>query len=155
MIHDFQQESPLPGVRFQFPATPWFFQGHRSIPAARCVSNKSCNTRPWLLLSRARYLVTNIHRGAPNNLGASKGHHAHYAPYLVGLEIVKGNPSNSEWFVKKEKWSTQAKLPQMVMICDNVILWIDDRVLVFGEDMWRYKIMNLNLYCTSIILYLD
>lgn len=50
---------------------------------------------PWLLLSRARYLVTNIHRGAPNNLGASKGHHAHYAPYLVGLEIVKGNPSNS------------------------------------------------------------
>ncbi|CAE7705468.1 unnamed protein product [Symbiodinium microadriaticum] len=33
----------------------------------------------------SRYLVTNIHRGAPNNLGASKGHHAHYVPYDFSL----------------------------------------------------------------------
>ena len=117
MIHDFQQESLLLGVRFQFPATPWFFQGHRSIPANNAYPTHLATLMgPWLLLSRARYLVTNIHRGAPNNLGASKGHHAHYAPYLVGLELVKGNPSNSEWFVKKERWSTQTKFPQMVII---------------------------------------
>ncbi|CAJ1417594.1 unnamed protein product [Effrenium voratum] len=35
--------------------------------------------------SGARYLVTNIHRGAPNNRGAAKGHHAHYAPYDYSL----------------------------------------------------------------------
>eukprot|EP00439_Symbiodinium_sp_Y106_P058633 s3096_g8.t1 len=33
----------------------------------------------------SRYLVTNIHRGAPNNRGASKGHHAHYVPYDFSL----------------------------------------------------------------------
>ncbi|CAE7595545.1 unnamed protein product [Symbiodinium natans] len=33
----------------------------------------------------SRYLVTNIHREAPNNMGASKGHHAHYAPYDYSL----------------------------------------------------------------------
>lgn len=37
------------------------------------------------MLCSCRYLVTNVHRGAPNNRGAHKGHHAHYAPYDYSL----------------------------------------------------------------------
>lgn len=40
-----------------------------------------CNLRS----TKSRYLLTNIHRGAPNNRGAAKGAHAHYAPYDYSL----------------------------------------------------------------------
>eukprot|EP00434_Breviolum_minutum_P001028 symbB.v1.2.000902.t1/scaffold27.1/size414596/10 len=58
--------------------------------------------------SGARYLVTNIHRGAPNNLGASKGHHAHYAPYDYALPPFNLRKLCPLLSINKEDWTEYA-----------------------------------------------
>lgn len=97
MIHDFQQESLLPGVRFQLLAKPWFFQGHRSIPAARCVSNKSCNTHGSLVAAFPCQVSCNQHPSwCTQQFGSIQRSSCPLCtvPCWIGNCIVKGNPSN-------------------------------------------------------------
>ena len=55
-----------------------------------CVFRSEITISHTELSQIARYLVTNIHRGAPNQLGETKGHHAHYAPRATQqLEALK------------------------------------------------------------------
>ncbi|CAK9081033.1 unnamed protein product [Durusdinium trenchii] len=84
--------------RQKFPALRFMaadFSRETSLPATDFVFSKETLNHMFLddavralhvlQSSGTRYLVTNIHRGAPNQLGETKGHHAHYAPYDYSL----------------------------------------------------------------------
>eukprot|EP00435_Cladocopium_sp_Y103_P044849 s353_g12.t1 len=85
-IEDDENQRRFPSLRFLTADL-----SGTSLPAADFVFSKETLNHMFLKdavqalsafrASGNRYLVTNIHRGAPNNQGATKGHHAHYAPY--------------------------------------------------------------------------
>lgn len=55
-----------------------------------------------------RYLVTNLHRGAPNHQGATKGHHAHYAPYDYTLPPFNLRKLCPLLTINQEDWTEYA-----------------------------------------------
>eukprot|EP00930_Biecheleria_cincta_P013251 TRINITY_DN11911_c0_g1_i1.p1 TRINITY_DN11911_c0_g1~~TRINITY_DN11911_c0_g1_i1.p1 ORF type:complete len:457 (+),score=60.74 TRINITY_DN11911_c0_g1_i1:48-1418(+) len=63
-----------------------------------------CNLRS----TKSRYLLTNIHRGSPNNRGASKGHHAHYAPYDYSLPPFNLKKLCALVQINQEDWTEYA-----------------------------------------------
>eukprot|EP00931_Biecheleriopsis_adriatica_P079264 TRINITY_DN52669_c0_g1_i1.p1 TRINITY_DN52669_c0_g1~~TRINITY_DN52669_c0_g1_i1.p1 ORF type:complete len:442 (-),score=56.29 TRINITY_DN52669_c0_g1_i1:19-1344(-) len=56
----------------------------------------------------ARHLVTNVHRGSPNNRGASKGHHANYAPYDYALPPFNLRKLCRLVHINQEDWTEYA-----------------------------------------------
>lgn len=63
-----------------------------------------CNLRS----TKSKYLMTNIHRGSPNNLGAKKGAHAHYAPYDYSLPPFNLKKLCSLVQINQDDWTEYA-----------------------------------------------
>lgn len=89
-----------------------------SLPAADFVFSKETLNHMFLedavqalsafRASGNRFLVTNIHRGAPNKQGATKGHHAHYAPYDYTLPPFNLRKLCPLLTINQEDWTEYA-----------------------------------------------